>query len=142
MGKTIQTQINIQATPEKVWNILTNTKAYSSWNPFIESLEGDLAIGKRIKVQIRVPEKSAMVFTPKILEFQPNKKLEWLGNFILPGIFDGQHSFEIIDHKNGSVTFIQNEVFKGILASIYNTEQAKKGFELMNQKLKELAETY
>ena len=52
-------------------------------------------------------------------------------------------SFELIDNKNGTTTFIQSEKFKGILVPLfkkmldYNTVN---GFNAMNKKLKELAE--
>jgi hypothetical protein len=75
-----------------------------------------------------------------VLAFHKNKEFRWIGHLLFPGIFDGEHKFEIIDHHNGSCTFVQSEGFKGVLVGLLNLDNTKKGFELMNTKLKELAE--
>jgi uncharacterized protein YndB with AHSA1/START domain len=38
--KTLRTQIDIDATAERVWDTLTNIADYSTWNQFIPHLEG------------------------------------------------------------------------------------------------------
>jgi uncharacterized protein YndB with AHSA1/START domain len=40
MSKEINTEILINATPKKVWSILTNFAEYPNWNPFIKSIKG------------------------------------------------------------------------------------------------------
>ena len=44
--KEISTNININATAEKVWSVLTNFSKYSDWNPFIKTIEGEVLFGK------------------------------------------------------------------------------------------------
>ncbi|MBA3901954.1 MAG: SRPBCC domain-containing protein [Bacteroidetes bacterium] len=143
MAKEIKTEININATPERVWEILTDFDNYPKWNPFIKSIIGEVAVGNNIKVRMEPPEGNAMVFKPKVLAFNKNKEFRWLGHLIFPGLFDGEHIFELIENKDGSTTFIHSEKFKGILVPLFNKmldENITRGFELMNQKLKELAE--
>lgn len=143
MAKEIKTSIVIHATPQKIWAILTNTKAYPNWNPFIKSLEGNLAVGSKIKARIEPPQAQAMTFTPTILKFETNKEFVWLGRLWFKGLFDGQHKFELIDNGDGTTTFIQSETFKGVLVPLFSKmldNNTVKGFELMNQKLKDLAE--
>ena len=36
-----------------------------------------------------------MTFKPTVLAVHPERELRWLGRFILPGLFDGEHSFRI-----------------------------------------------
>ena len=45
MAKEIKTEILINATPEKVWTILTNFDNYPNWNPFIKSIKGEVKVG-------------------------------------------------------------------------------------------------
>ena len=66
--------------------------------------------------------------------------LKWLGHLLFPGLFDGEHSFQLIDNGNGTTTFRQSEIFKGILVGLLNLENTRKGFEAMNKKLKEMVE--
>jgi len=56
MKKTIPTQIFIEPSPAKVWNILTDFKKYPEWNPFIKSITGNVSIGNTITARIEPPE--------------------------------------------------------------------------------------
>lgn len=143
MAKHISTEIRINASPEKVWNILTNFSAYPQWNPFIKNLEGPATLGKKIKARIEPPGAKGMVFTPKVLAFKPQQEFRWLGHLLLPGLFDGEHLFELIANADGSTTFRQSESFRGILVPLFTkmlNNNTVAGFNAMNAKLKELAE--
>jgi len=143
MAKEISTQITINSRPEKIWSLLSNTEGYPNWNPFIKSIKGTLAVGNKIEVVIQAPESKGMTFRPIILAFEKNKEFRWLGHLLFPGLFDGEHKFELIDNKNGTTTFIQSEKFKGILVPLFAKmldNNTKRGFDLMNEKLKHLAE--
>ncbi|MEJ8597479.1 SRPBCC domain-containing protein [Riemerella anatipestifer] len=140
MAKEIKTEILINATPEKVWSILTNFDNYPNWNPFIKSIKGEVKIGNKIKVSIQPPNSKEMTFKPRVLAFETNKELRWIGHLLFKGLFDGEHKFELIDNGNGTTTFKQSEKFKGIFVGLLNLENTKKRFEAMNKKLKELSE--
>jgi hypothetical protein len=143
MAKEIKTSIVINANPAKVWAILTNFNNYPTWNPFIKSITGQAKVGSKIKARIEPPNASGMTFKPTVLAFDTNKEFRWLGHFIFPGLFDGEHKFELIDNGNGTTTFIQSENFKGILIPLFKKMlevNTLDGFNQMNQKLKELAE--
>ncbi|MEZ0006912.1 hypothetical protein ABH942_002290 [Flavobacterium sp. 28YEA47A] len=140
MAKEIKTEIVIQATPEKIWSILTNFEDYPNWNPFVSSIEGTVDIGNKIKVRIHPPGGKEMTFRPVIITKIDEKELSWRGKLLVSGLFDGEHKFELIDNKNGSVTFIQSEKFKGLFVWMFNLKKTEDGFNQMNEKLKELAE--
>jgi len=140
MAKEIKTEILIHATPDKVWTILTNFENYPNWNPFIKSVIGEVKVGKKITVRIEPPKEKGMTFKPTVLIYEANKELRWIGRLLFPGLFDGEHKFELIDNGNGTITFRQSEKFKGIFVWFLNVENTKKGFEEMNGKLKELSE--
>jgi hypothetical protein len=143
MAKEIKTEISINATPEKVWSILTDFDKYPNWNPFIKSLTGNVAGGNKITARLEPPEANGMTFKPTVLAFEKNKAFRWIGHLLFPGLFDGEHKFELNDNRNGTTTFKQSEKFSGILVPLFKKmldNNTKKGFEEMNKKLKELAE--
>ncbi len=140
MAKEIKTEILIHATPDKVWTILTNFENYPNWNPFIKSVIGEVKVGNKITVRIEPPKEKGMTFKPTVLIYEANKELRWIGRLLFPGLFDGEHKFELIDNGNGTITFRQSEKFKGVFVWFLNVENTKKGFEEMNGKLKELSE--
>ena len=143
MSKEIKAEIVMNATPEKIWSIITNFDNYPNWNPFIKSIKGEVKIGNKITARIEPPEAQGMTFNPTVLSFETNKEFSWIGHLIFKGLFDGAHKFELIDNGNGTTTFIQSEKFDGILVPLFKNmleTNTKKGFEAMNKKLKELAE--
>ena len=138
MQKEIKTSIHINATPTKVWKILTDFESYHNWNPFIQSLTGTVKKGASIKVNI-----DKMQFKPTILEYIPNKQLSWLGKLFIKGLFDGQHNFLLEEQTDGTTIFYHTEQFSGLLVRLFATKletETKAGFEAMNKKLKIIAE--
>ncbi|HTX61696.1 MAG TPA: SRPBCC domain-containing protein, partial [Methanobacterium sp.] len=125
-----------------VWDILMNFEDYPRWNPFIKKISGDLQLGSQIEVSIQPPNSNMMTFKPKILEYEPLKKLRWIGKTFIPKIFDGEHSLIIQEITGDKVLFIQKEQFTGIFVPIVSglLNHTNQGFELMNQALKVEAE--
>ena len=139
----INTEIEIAATPERVWSILMDFIAYPQWNPFIRSINGAVKTGERLKIFIQPTGGKGMTFRPTVLVALPNQELRWLGHFLLPGIFDGEHYFQIESIAQDRVRFIQGEKFSGILVGLAKAKlegETKSGFIAMNQALKLLAE--
>ncbi len=72
-----------------------------------------------------------------------NKEVRWLGHLLFPALFDGEHKFELIDNGNGTTTFIQSEVLRGMLVPLFKKQldnNTTNGFNAMNQWLKKLVE--
>lgn len=134
------TEIEINATPERVWQILTDTEKFPEWNPFIHRLKGKLAVGETIEVFLGESPDKGMTFRPKVLEVTPNRIFRWLGKLFIGGIFDGEHIFEIEPRGENRVNFIQREKFNGILVHVFNFDSTRRGFEAMNRALKVRAE--
>lgn len=138
--KELRTEIEINASPERVWQILTDTEKFPQWNPFIHSLNGNLVKGGTIEVFLGESGTKGMTFRPTVLKVTPNRTLRWLGRLFIGGIFDGEHIFEIEPLDENRVRFIQREEFNGILVPFFNFDSTQRGFEAMNRALKERAE--
>jgi len=142
--KEIRTEILINSNIEKVWKIFSDFESFKEWNPFIKSIQGKVSVNNKIKILLSPPDVKPIIFKPKVLKFIPSKEVRWIGHMIIPGLFDGEHIFELIDNKNGTTTFIQREKFSGLL--VYFTKNmlennTRRGFMLMNEKLKEKCES-
>lgn len=143
MAVTIQTEIIISASREKVWSILLDFNAYPEWNPFIVKIEGFAEPGRRLRNTLRNGEKTYM-FRPRILELEAPARFSWLGHLWFRGIFDGRHQFRIEDLGNGRVKLEHSESFSGILSRMILRkigEETRKNFIRMNEALKKRAES-
>jgi hypothetical protein len=143
MREEIKTELIINVTPDKIWAILTRFDNYPNWNPFIKSIRGEVKVGNKITARVEPPGAKGMTFKPKVLAYETHREIRWIGHLLFPGLFDGEHKFELIDNGNGTTTFKQSEKFRGVLVPIFKKmvdNNAKKGFEEMNNKLKDLAE--
>ncbi|HOY14917.1 MAG TPA: SRPBCC domain-containing protein [Saprospiraceae bacterium] len=138
MSKEIKTSIVIKANPASVWEVLSNFERYEDWNPFIKSIKGDVVVGKTITVSF-----GKMTFKPLVLAYDKNQKFEWIGHLFFKGIFDGKHTFELVDNGDGTTTFLQSEFFKGIIVPFLGKmlrEEVPANFKLMNEALKKRVE--
>ena len=142
--KTLHTDIEIDASAERVWDTLADVAAYPTWNPFIPSLVGTLVPGARLEVRLAPPGGRPMTFRPTVLVAERNRELRWLGRLLLPGLFDGEHRFAIEPLGPGRVRFVQQERFTGLLVPLFARSldrHTRAGFEAMNAALKARAET-
>jgi hypothetical protein len=141
--RALRSEITIEADACTVWDILTDTSCYPEWNPFITKIEGELAVGNKLKIRIEPPESKPMTFRPTCLERRERKRLRWLGSLIIKGLFDGEHIFELEDLGDGQTHFIQREQFRGVTVPLLWRMVAPntlRGFQAMNLKLKFRAE--
>jgi hypothetical protein len=142
MTYEISHQIDIDAPPATVWEQLSDTDAYGEWNPFVRELTGNLAEGEKLAVRIAPPGGREMTFRPTVLAAEPGTELRWLGRFLIAGLFDGEHRFQLEELPGGRTRFTQSERFSGLLVGLSKSTLAKTrdGFEQMNVALKQRAE--
>ena len=55
MGKQLHATIGIDATPQRVWQILTDFAAYPDWNPFITRASGTASPSERLRLRMQPP---------------------------------------------------------------------------------------
>jgi len=138
MTREISQTIEIDASPDQVWSVLTDTGSFPSWNPFIRKLEGQLTVGAKLLVVIQPPGRRQSTFRPTVLAAAPARELRWLGRLLIPGLFDGEHSLRLEPTPNGGTRFTQAEKFNGILVAPFKgvLDSTAMGFQQMNEALK------
>jgi hypothetical protein len=122
-----------------VWQVLTDFASFPQWNPFIRRATGEVRVGARLDVYIQPSGASGSGFKPTVLKVEPNRELRWLGQLLMPGLFDGEHVFLIEPLEEKRVRFVQREVFNGMLVPLLARSldtNTRRGFDEMNQALK------
>lgn len=140
----VRTQIDISATPARIWEVLTDFPAHAHWNPFVRSIEGQALKDQQLSITVQPPGSKSMKFKPRVLVADANKELRWLGQFLVRGIFDGEHYFQMTPNAQGGTTFVHGEKFSGLLVGLSKSSlegATRAGFVAMNKALKERAES-
>ena len=121
MTAELTTFIDIDATPERVWQVLTDLPSYAEWNPFITEAAGAFVVGDRLSVSL--PPVNALVqprLRPTVLEVAPCRRLRLrsrMDRMAIPGLFDVELTMTITDH-DGGVRLWQQDRFGGLLAPL------------------------
>lgn len=141
--KSLRTEITIDASPEKVWNVLMDHPQYATWNPFITQVSGNAQEGQHLEVTISPDGQKPMKFTPEVLVNKDQLEFRWLGKLFVKGLADGEHYFQLEQTEDGKTRFVHGEHFTGLLAGVLVSimgENTLKGFNDMNVALKAMAE--
>ena len=135
--RQIETTTVIDASPDDVWAVLMDTARYSEWNPFIKRMNGQIALGQRLDIEVCPPGGKGMRFRPRVTVLEEGRELRWLGSVGVPGIFDGSHAFRVEPSGRGTL-FAHSETFTGLLVPFMSEtlRRTRSGFELMNRALR------
>ncbi len=140
--KELRTEIVIQASPEKVWQALTDLEKYPNWNPFICHAAGKAKLGETVDIDFQ-PDGKGLKLHCTVARFQPNRELSWTYHVAHPLLFRGEHIFTIEPLGENRVRFIDREEFNGLLVFTQAKDidtNTKRGFEAMDKALKARAE--
>ena len=140
--RKLETRVEIDATREEVWEVLTATDAYPDWNPFITEVEGCFVAGERVRLTMRLPGKKPMTLRPRVVEAAPAARLRWSGRLWVRGLCDAQHEFHLSETPRGTTEVVQVETFRGVLVPFLGRAIAttRLGFEAMDSALRARAE--
>ena len=141
--RRIRTEIEIDAPPADVWRVLTSFSEFAEWNPFMPDAQGEASAGSKLHVRMSPPGGSAMTIHPTVLVADEPREFRWLGHMGIPGLFDGEHVFELED-LGGRTRFVQREKFRGIFAAPILAmvgEKTERGFVEMNEALRARVES-
>ncbi len=141
--KELNNEVEINASAERVWQLLTDFASFPQWNPFIQRVSGEPKIGAQLEVTIQPSGAQGMTVRPTVLKAEPNRELRWLERSAIPGLLDAEHIFTIEPLSVDRVRFTQREIFTGLFSSLpargRNTD-TRRGFREMGQALKLRAE--
>jgi hypothetical protein len=110
--KSYEASEDIRATPERVWEVLSDAGAYPDWDSGVERVEGDIRPDATIKVFSEANPGRA--FPVKVAELEPARRMVWRGGMPL-GLFRGERTFTLAQRDGGVTRFEMREEFTGPL---------------------------
>jgi len=138
MATSYHVSRRINATADRVWEVLTDTSRYPDWNRAVVSIEGTIGLGNTIAlVSIVNPKRT---FRVHITEMTRPSRLVWSDGMPL-GLFKGERTYRL-DERDGATEFSMTEVFSGLLAGVFTKAipDLTDSFNLFADSLKAAAE--
>jgi hypothetical protein len=148
--KTIETEIVIDAPPQKVWDVLMDTEKWKEWNGFMCYVGSPFVVGEPFELHLNTTGKAdakPMVAKPVVTVLDSEKKvLIWKGVIGAELVFHGIHSIELVavEGNANATKLIHQEQMHGIMLPMLRlmgvVEANRKGCVTMNEALKKLCE--
>ncbi len=145
----IHHDVEIDAPADSVWAILNDAAAHPTWNPYVLEIDGVLQPGETLRVRIAQDDWSQPRDVTARVMRAGDSELRWRGTVGIEGVFDTEHSFQVVSLEAGRSRFVQREEFRGWLAALLRARRPEedpvlpgtaRAFEAMNLALKERAE--
>ncbi|MCU0693157.1 MAG: SRPBCC domain-containing protein [Polyangiaceae bacterium] len=141
--REIHTEIEIGASADRIWKILTEFGRYPDWNPFLRWVRGRAEVGRSIAMRINPPNARAATMHGRIVEVRPRQRLGWSGATSVPGLLHMDHLIELVSMSGDRMLVTHRESASGalpwlhwdLLACCYHA-----GTSAMNRALKTRAE--
>lgn len=114
--KVFSASTTIHASPEAIWQILTDAPNYPAWDPGVDRIEGIIAQGERVTAYTkRQPDRG---FPATVTEFVPGQRMTWTGGMPF-GLFKGVRTFTLSENGDGGSDFSLREEFSGPLLRLF-----------------------
>ena len=112
----LRSAVETDASPQRVWEVLTDWASFPWWNPFIRLAEGPMRRASRIRVQLQLGRR-LVTLKPRLTVVDPPRELRWLNTLIVRGLFDVERRFRI-DAVPSGARLTQSETATGLLAPL------------------------
>ena len=141
LTRTIDAWIDIEASPDRIWEVLVDFPKWRIWNAFIPLVEGKLQKRQTLSIQVSPPGLKTMTFRPKVFSLIQNKEIVWGGSFLWI-IYRGEHLFLLEQLNENRTRFRQIERFHGPMVLFMGSmiKKTEKGYHQMNNALKKRVE--
>ncbi len=136
--KSVHAEIVINASSEKIWNVLMDKSAYREWNTVLIPVNGNLQVDTKVGYEFHQDEKSSYTILSKVLAIEKNKLLNQGGG--IPGVLTFNHKYILEKTEDGTKVII-HEDYRGIGVSFWNPAAVQKAYERLAKDLKSRVET-
>jgi hypothetical protein len=101
----------IAAPIDRVWKLLTDAARFPSWNSTVSKLDGEIALGRRLAIQVPIAPKRT--FRPRVVKLVPNEEMVWRDGFA--PMFRGVRTFTLVARGAARTEFAMREVLSGLM---------------------------
>jgi hypothetical protein len=141
--KEIHTEIDIDADPAAVWEVLVDLASYPDWNPMVKKASGKVQVGERLNLHYEPEGQKKRNFKPLLLVVEPGRELRWQGQPGVRCLFESEHIYIFTKTPEGKTHLDHDMIFWGLLIPPVKhilEKATRKPFNDVNKAMKERAE--
>ena len=131
--KSVHAELTIQADPHQVWAVLTDPDSYPDWNPILIDVEGEFVEGRQLSVNMKNPDGSVTVVSPRVEKVVPNAELNQVGG--IPGVLTFDHTWRL-EAADGGTRVTQFEEYRGIGVLFWDPAWVEAAYRRANENLR------
>ena len=105
------TRIEVHATPQRIWALLTNAAEFPRWNSTVTRIAGTIAQGERLSVEVAAAP--GRTFKPRVTTLEPERRMVWSDGF--SPMFKAARTFTLSARSDGMTEFSMVEVLSGVM---------------------------
>ena len=106
-------EINVRASAESIWRLLTDAPGFPRWNSTVSRIEGRIEEGERIRLHVPGTDRT---FAPRVSGVVARERMTWTGGFA--PVFKGVRTFVLTPCSDGSTDFVMQERFSGFVFAL------------------------
>lgn len=76
----IERRAGVQATSDRIWDLVSDLARWNDWNPYETDVEGAIAYGGRLTLTEAFPGQAERRTTAAVAEWRPRVRLVWTEN--------------------------------------------------------------
>jgi hypothetical protein len=140
----VQAEIQIDAPPSRVWEVLLDLPAYPEWNPFVLGMVGELGERSTLRIRLGLPEGDETAFDAVVIKCVPESELRFRSITIHPWLLEREQFWQLHPLGDEGCRFVQGMDLSGALLKLggKTPERMARGFVYMNQALKRRTERH
>ena len=138
MAMRYHVERRIDASPDRVWALLTDAASYRDWNRAVISIDGTIAAGNTVALVSTANPKRT--FKLRVTEMSAPNRMVWSDGMPL-GLFKGERTY-LAQPREGVTHFEMTEEYTGLLAGLFTKAipDLTESFNVFADSLKTAAE--
>ena len=132
--KSAHAEVIVSATPDAVWNVLSDLSQYKQWNTVLIPVEGQLQKNQKIKYEFTDVNGNKSIIPSTVKQIIPNQLLNQAGGLPLVLTFDHQY---ILQAEEDKTKIIIHEEYHGIGVHFWDPEPVEKAYQRLAKALAE-----
>lgn len=137
----IHVETDIAAPATDIWAVLTDFESYAEWNPVFVEAHGEAGTDARIRMRVEPTSGPDRDWLMRMTEYDPPRRLEWVGTLFAPFVFRGRHAFELQPLEDDRTRLVDHEDLTGIVSRVLDMGSFHADYEAVGEALKERVES-